>query len=285
MTKYVLCRPRGGLNDTLCQITKCYIYSKLAQRQLWVDTSRSGFLQCFSEYFEATGDLHFGTPPIRGDCSIYPSVIPQNLTKYKAHYSKEERNYLILGSTEKPKINYFRKSPEMLIMHEQCGGGTFGSAAFNWIKLKPTLRHQIINLHQTLGSYTAIHIRHSDYKSNYKKFLNGVANQHGDDHIVLCTDSFECQRYALNLFENVTLSSNIPDTNGKKLHNNADIDRTVANTQALYDLAVLVKASTFLYCRTESGIVSGFTRLAKQLRHESIEGKLWSKLLGSPSFC
>jgi hypothetical protein len=61
--------------------------------------------------------------------------------------------------------------------------------------------------------------------------------------IALCTDSFEVQNYAKKLFgDRVICVSQIPDTKGKTLHGNLDIDRYRANLDALTDLFVLACA-------------------------------------------
>jgi hypothetical protein len=51
--RYLLCRPHGGLNDTLCQIEKCWKYALKSDRVLIIDTRNSGLHADFSEYFEA----------------------------------------------------------------------------------------------------------------------------------------------------------------------------------------------------------------------------------------
>ncbi|MCP5000226.1 MAG: hypothetical protein GY933_16185 [Hyphomicrobiales bacterium] len=54
MKKYLLCRPKGGLNDTLCQIERCWQYAEQHHRTLIVDTTRSCFAGEFSNFFEPT---------------------------------------------------------------------------------------------------------------------------------------------------------------------------------------------------------------------------------------
>ena len=53
--KVVLCRPRGGLNDTLCQIQRCFAYCRKHGRTLVLDTSRSGLRDDFFRYFDVVG--------------------------------------------------------------------------------------------------------------------------------------------------------------------------------------------------------------------------------------
>ena len=56
--RYLLCRPRGGFNDTLSQIFLCMQYAKKTNRKLIIDTTRSGLHDNFSSYFKTvTNDL------------------------------------------------------------------------------------------------------------------------------------------------------------------------------------------------------------------------------------
>jgi hypothetical protein len=49
--KYIFCRPHCGLNDILCQIATCIFYALDYRRVLYIDTSRSAFLDDFDRYF------------------------------------------------------------------------------------------------------------------------------------------------------------------------------------------------------------------------------------------
>ncbi|MDR2033333.1 MAG: hypothetical protein LBP89_01695 [Helicobacteraceae bacterium] len=49
--KYIFCRPRGGLNDILCQIAICIFYAINYRRVLYIDGTRSGFLDDLGRYF------------------------------------------------------------------------------------------------------------------------------------------------------------------------------------------------------------------------------------------
>ncbi len=52
MTKYLLCRPDGGINDMLCQIGRCVRYCLKFDRVLVVDTANTTvFADVFSHYF------------------------------------------------------------------------------------------------------------------------------------------------------------------------------------------------------------------------------------------
>jgi hypothetical protein len=48
---FLLCRPHGGLNDTFCQIEKCWRYAEKFGRTLIIDTRKSCLFGEFSDFF------------------------------------------------------------------------------------------------------------------------------------------------------------------------------------------------------------------------------------------
>ncbi|MDR1911168.1 MAG: hypothetical protein LBQ52_02320, partial [Helicobacteraceae bacterium] len=82
-----------------------------------------------------------------------------------------------------------RKSrKETVLIHEQCGGGSASIFAFSFLDLASSVKDHIRPIVERLGEYDAIHIRHSDYKTDYKTFLAQIPND--DRKIALCTDSY-----------------------------------------------------------------------------------------------
>ena len=86
--KYVLCRPRGGLNDMLCEIEKCRMYAQQHGRKLLIDTAFSGFKDHFWRYFE----LFMPDPMIEGvlnysaldRMSTLPHFVQGNVSTFQA---------------------------------------------------------------------------------------------------------------------------------------------------------------------------------------------------------
>ncbi|MDR1450724.1 MAG: hypothetical protein LBI57_00075 [Helicobacteraceae bacterium] len=143
---------------------------------------------------------------------------------------------------------------------------------FYYADLRPDVRIYIKNTIDKLGTYDAVHIRHSDYKTDYKSFLSEVADL-SSDKIALCTDSCEVQRYAKETFSDRFICVNeIPDVGGKTLHGNKELDRYKTNLAALTDLFVLGAAKKLYTTYIDSGYdkskgrrQSGFSKLAIEL--------------------
>ncbi|MDR2099243.1 MAG: hypothetical protein LBP40_00250 [Campylobacteraceae bacterium] len=253
--KIVICRPHGGFNDMLVRITKCYEYAKKYNRILYIDTRRSGFLDDFDKYFSASEEIF-----LNASCLLSLT----NVSK-----SDNEKLKIIVNSAFNTQavFDFSKDCEEQILVYEESGGGDDGIFAFEWLLLKDDVKKRITDIIKPLGKYDAIHVRHSDYKTNYKKFFADINDKLGDK-IVLCTDSFECQTYAKEFWgEKLHIVTSIPDTKGKPLHMNEKLDRFQTNLDALTDLFVLACSQNLYFTMMKKGWISGFGNLAKSL-HE-----------------
>ena len=291
----VICKPRGGLNDMLSQIVLCWGYAIEHKRKLYVDTSKSGFLDCLSNYFEPSGRLNFGMPTgVNEATSIFPSALIGKIYDYDAvlHgydslYSTEQSEqycYREKISGDKITFNFDKGYPEKILVHEQSGGGMHSICALANLKLKNTLSSNIKASIISLGDYSAAHIRNTDYQTDYKGFLLRL-NEEVETKMLVCTDDHECKEFAKLLFgEKFVSVSNIPNTQGAPLHENKNINRSQANIDAITDLLVLASAKN-IYNKPLDGlnnkafdgeklekctIESGFGLLAKALNKNKI---------------
>jgi hypothetical protein len=171
-----------------------------------------------------------------------------------------------------------------LLLHEQCGGGDRAIRVLWFLTLNNQIRFEIKKKLVALGDYIAIHVRHTDLKTDYRSFFHKIKNSVGSKKAVLCTDSYECQMYARNVFPNIKMSSSIPDTQGQSLHDNSELTCFETNVQVLTDLIVLVCSRKMLYTETEGNELSGFTALALRLRGKGLRNKARIFLYGNGSF-
>lgn len=91
--KYLLCRPRGGLNDTLSQIEKCWRYADSHDRILIVDTEyliSYGIGIAFDKIFKlkkhSENVLLKLDPLLRAElnlASVFPSPLKSRIDSYK----------------------------------------------------------------------------------------------------------------------------------------------------------------------------------------------------------
>ncbi|MDR0407998.1 MAG: hypothetical protein LBH45_03675 [Campylobacteraceae bacterium] len=254
--KIVICRPHGGFNDMLVRIEKCYEYAKLHDRVLYVDTSRSGFLDDFDKYFIAPKGVFLNLAPLL--------FLSQNISK-----SDYEKLKIIINSPfdTEAVFDFSKDYDDQILIYEKSGGGDKSILMFEKLSLKDDVKSYIRNIIDSLGEYDALHVRNSDYKTDYKKFFAEISNKL-DKKITLCTDSHECQVYAKELWgDRLEIVANAPNIKGKPLHNNKKLDRFQTNMNALTDLFVLACSKNLYFTTMKKGWISGFGNLAKSL-HE-----------------
>ena len=276
MENIVLCKPRGGLNDILVQIEKCWKYAIEHNRCLHIDTSRSGLLDDFQNYFILPKGVFSGSPNLQPPFNCNPEFLSNNISDYPLNFNAEKRNYTYTPNGELVTFDFSRSHPHQILVHEQCGGGLDSFHALRKLNLQPKIASHIYKLVSELGEYDAVHVRNTDYKTNYREFFSEIDKKLGD-RIVLCTDDFSCQKYAQSIWGNrLKTVTDIPETNGKPLHYNKDIDRFSANLDAITDLILLSLGKNLFFSRLENGYLSGFTRLANELhrRKDVVENLL-----------
>ncbi|GHV08352.1 hypothetical protein AGMMS50229_16640 [Campylobacterota bacterium] len=269
---------------------KCAKYAEANGRILYIDTERSGFLDSFDNYFTSLsptihlGKLDFLSPPF----DVFPSCLSFDITTYQ---SKKRANNIYRHSlTNIPLTFDFSKSyAEQILVHEHSEGGEPAVDMLEKLKLKENIRQYIEQIISGLGEYDAIHIRNTDFKTDYKKFFSEINDRLGA-RVVVCTDDLECQTYAKSFFgKRLSIVADIPDTRGKTLHCNKDIDRFHTNLITLCDLFVLACGQNLYFTHIEPdkhysmtlgrAYLSGFSRLANALhqRPSLIQRLLYDK--------
>ena len=292
--KYLLCRPSGGLNDTLNQIQKCFIYSKKFNRRLILDTKNSTFSDDWNHYFEMidpTSDLLFYNNALGlelNSLSCFPKPLTGRITEYKTKLSVDKKKIIDCESKAIISFDFNKKYQEDLVVHHQCGGGNQSFKAIQLFKLTPEISLMIKNILKLNDKYVSIHIRNTDLKTtkDFRKTLRKLAAKEPLSKIFLATDSYECQNFAKNLFKDrLLLFFEIPDLGNYPLHYSSSKDLPIykRNMFSIIDLVLLAKGTKLYNCNyniinaaiylTKKVIlrmhppkmISGFSRLAKFL--------------------
>ena len=152
LPKYVLCRPMGGLNDTLNQIKICWKYCEEFNRVLLIDTSYCGLLDDISHYFEVRESLLTRIAPlwlkkvkssylpkkasrdVRLNLNLddLPQLHPTDIKPegclrpgedYDFQFTKDIKNFTKTGTTTQITFDMECDHSEKVLIHHQCGGG------------------------------------------------------------------------------------------------------------------------------------------------------------------
>ena len=287
--RQLLCRPQGGLNDNLCQIQKSIIHALRFNRQLIIDTNRSGLRDHFDHYFDTV--YPFANIKIRltdkhiqelNGQSCHPSSFTGKLNNYELTYAAEICNFVHSDSGERPCITP-HDPPETLLLHDQCGGGQ-GVQALVYFRFQPRIADEIrARLSLLPKRYKAVHIRHVDVPFDYIEFLATIKPLLNDLNVLVCTDDYRVLRDARQILSDSTIHhvANVPDTQGQKLHDNPGITSQATNIGALCDLIALANAQTIFFPSSSSVYPSGFSRLAIELSNRN---DLLRQLLGKKNW-
>lgn len=287
--KYVLCRPRGGLNDTLCQIEKCATYCKKFDRTLLLDTSRSGLRDDLLFYFtfrESYGVKVLAWADFRkinalSEASTWPQELQGRIDEYETEFVKGGACVDLLSDV---KIEFNRKKDynETVLLYERCGGG----ANSYWLlkHFEPTkvlLNELSIRLAHLPCSYVSVHIRHTDLKTDYRGLLSSLTWALESREVFIATDSGELQQKlqdAAPRGARLFFVSKLDPTSSQRLHDTEATDRE-SNYQMFADLFALAFADKLYFTLTTGRFFSGFSGLALALKYSVLSRRI-AKAIG-----
>ncbi len=273
--RMLLCRPASGLNDLLVQIDRCRLYTARHGRALIVDTGRSGLRDDFHAYFEAREgfgpallpygpELEAALNRVRG---TRPAEVEGRIGRYDS--AARGRHVWLEGGAVALDFDMRQDHPEQLLLCESFGGGQASLRLLRHLVLQADVAEAVLRRVLALGpGYDAIHVRHSDYRTEYARFLARIAPALRGRRVLLCTDSREVQEAAPGLLGDVELLTlgAVPDTGGQPLHERTWGDQRGQNIALLADLLALAGARRMWFTRVGRRQVSGFSTLAEGLR-------------------
>lgn len=278
MRKVILSRPRGGLNDTLCQLERCFQYALKYDRLFVPDTRLSGLGLDFHRVFEPveqnlairTKPLHYLESKFSKKPSIFPPELTGKFSNYVSYLDSVTRAYHEMESGVHLALGLRVGRDEDIVVHESEGGGIASQCFLTRVTLAAPVRGFALERWERLPeTYVAAHVRHTDISSDYKPFLKSVRKRVGDSHLFLATDSREVINYAKQLFgaDRLLLTYSADELGHEPIHlkNQASYEDRLARCGELFaDLLALAGATDFYYTNLyRSARLSGLTRLAR----------------------
>jgi hypothetical protein len=180
------------------------------------------------------------------------------------------------------KIDFIGKhlKKESVVLYAPPISGSESLQTLKLFRLNEYIRNQIFErLRDLPDDYDAIHIRHTDYKTNYKDYILSIRNKLIGRTVLVCSDNADVIIFAK---QNLMCSKIISVTNYDELsidscsfrpahyqwHLPLDIRRS-RNISMLAELVGLSKSARFFYTTVEKDGFeghSGFSKLAEGLR-------------------
>lgn len=281
MNKFVLLRPDGGLNDIFCQIEKYACYAEQTNRILIVDTAykhSQHFNDEFGNYFTSrsrrlilSATEHYEA---LNKMSVFPHFLTNRVNEYQRVWNTQAGNFCDVSTNLPISFQLNQHYPEsLLLVHESLGGENSFFACAR-MRLNTDLKRELKTRLETIGGpYHAIHIRHTDYQTDYESKLLELSRA-GIKKLFVATDNKEVlQDFRRELGADCVYSfSELTRVNQNPLHRNASPDemRPYRNTDAICDLLLLALAEMLhilpLKNPSSGGSpYSGFSLLAKNL--------------------
>ncbi|MEO0546669.1 MAG: hypothetical protein AAF035_06950 [Pseudomonadota bacterium] len=282
--RYLLSRPCGGFNDALVQLEKSRLYAVQYSRILILDMSRSGLHQQLDRYFTTREDFGCEIIHWRDDMaealdaatSVKPHALRHRISSYTVKYNREIKTRCDKETGTPVLFDHGKDHSEHVLVYEQSGGGFASFQLLQRLTLQPDIAETILSRIEALDpGYDAVHIRHSDYKTNFAKFLSNLRSVLKNRRVLICSDSATAKDTAQKILHpstTVLSVSDTPDMKGKPLHRSLGLDWDSVNTDMLTDLFALAASDSLFFSRLSkehrtSVTVSGFSLLSDLLHH------------------
>ena len=297
--RWILARPRGGLNDTLCQIEKCWRFAEKTGRELVIDTKDSGLLLDFHQVFEVKPEKNKVVPHQLTDeiieelntLSTFPADVQGNVRAYDK-FKDEHDEFYTLPSRQPLKFSLKRDFSEDVVVYEGMGGGIDSFSFLERVFLCGWLIENVSNSLSLLPEiYASIHIRQSDMKTDFKP-LFAFANRRleSSEPILVASDSDEVIQPAREMFgkNRVIILDQAFERNGDPLHavaaSTGHEGRATRTREMFGELFALSCATNLFFADVnERAGVSGFSRLGAHLaQHPEIRASLLRQSLVDP---
>ena len=201
--KYILCRPSGGLNDTLFQIYICYKYCVEYNRTLLIDVKYYNFLNAsFDTIFIWDEDNVIINIDIVNDIiddnnlSVYPAILQNRLSTYQAEYDLKYQNLACENHLLQFDLN--KEYDENILVHHAWGGGD-PLDLVRKLKICDNYKNIILEKYKLVPKpYVSVHIRDTDIhtKIDYRNYYYSNEEKMKHNYIYLATDSID----VLNFF-------------------------------------------------------------------------------------
>jgi hypothetical protein len=277
--RLLLCRPLGGLNDILCQIEHACAYADRFERTVVVDTLEQSdryFRDRFSNYFDSLqGNLVLDADTVRDRLDaldVSPAFLAGRVRACRPRYDAAQQSWIDEPSGRPVSFDFEHDHAATLLVHHAAGGGINSIRALARLRLREQLVDTLRARLAVVGRrYVGLHIRDTDYRTNYKALL-GKAPIEAGERVFLATDSATALAHCHAAFGvgRVFSFAALPK-DGSRLHHIADrADAYARNRDAIVDLLMLALARGFHMFQIEpnpfGAQFSGYSVLAANLR-------------------
>lgn len=275
------------MNDSLCQIEKCWKYSEKSGRTLVIDTLHSGgFGLPFGGFFikrEKEERVLLSASPVLMEyldtLETFPSSLARRLNGYALDYEPGIRNFVERVTRQQISFDFEAEYAEALLVHDQCGGGVSSVSCLARLVLAEEFKRDVYSRLEPLAGidYAAIAIRNTDYQTDYKSAFRALHEKVAGQNLLVCSDDYNVIEYAKSYLTGLNVISlpGFQKTDGRgvarqSLRSSSDVKYRFV-VKSMSDLIGLACARKLYVTRlrSNSGLeYSGFVRLSALLHKD-----------------
>jgi hypothetical protein len=281
--RYLICFIVDGFNDILSEIDRCYNYCLKYNRILVIDSSKNWFKEDIREYINFDSPIIYKGSndelyEILNKNTIYPEFLKDAIKRFNPIRNTNNCSYYANRRLIDSNLN----SDCSAVTKVYIEAGRSPHNILNICSFNPFVLNIFRERYDKLPKdYISVHIRNTDLKSNVDDFLNKYKEELVDKSIFLATDHAPTILKFKEIFgSNIYSFANVPDNNGKNIHENHELIPTRQfNIDCLTDLLLLAAGSKlYLSIMTDKDgwrSISGYANLALEIHKNK---KLFSKL-------
>lgn len=171
---------------TYCARLKNAVVTQKNHRIVIVDTNykhSENFHEDLNHYFQSRQNRLFlslqDAPVDLEPLEVYPECLQGKLNSYQTSEKIAFQPFKERDSEIAIQFDFAKHYPHQLLVHHQGGGGSISSSALLRLKLTDTVKLALLKRLKTIErSYYGIHVRHTDYRSDYTAAIELFKKNH-----------------------------------------------------------------------------------------------------------
>lgn len=266
---YLICYPQGGWNDMMSRIWYCHQYCIQTNRTLLIDTTKNWFRDCIFNYISFSfPNLYQGPNQSLLITELYETetVFPAELKGMNNDnfpsivWISPGRMETTTGIVVSTRLD--RLYEEKVVVYADCGSSMNINPILCYTSFTPFVLQCVQERFILLPkSYSGIHIRNTDYKSNLDEFIQQNDFIFANTALFVASDHAPTielfhKKYGSYSFSNIPLvteGSNIHESGEAQELRNSVTNIRMFNRDTIVDFLLLAASDTFYFSSNQSG--------------------------------
>ena len=262
--RFVLTRPFGGFNDMLCQLETAWRYCERYGRVMVLDSSDAGMLDDLTRYYSVLpafrdrivtlADVGW---TVTAGADATDCVDSAGTSVFARAWGRDARVDLAVDLADR------------VVLHASSGGGDLGVHFLEKLVLRDEVKAHLAERIAPLGGgYTALHIRNTDWETDYVSAFAAARRQIKGRKVLVCSDDSRALQYFDETYGGMCrfhTTSGLNNVDGRPLHYAEGRDVYQTNLEMLTDVYALAMGRRICMVDTYGTKRSGFAVLAAHM--------------------